>query len=127
MSKKTFEELFTELQQKAAHGDPATSRTAELVGKGVHAIGKKVDGVWVPHKPSEADYEAAAEPHARGAVLVAAVFDAFLTIYRRRKGRRLASSRSTRPWRAGHNRRVAPAPGPTYRPNASNMCGGSRS
>ena len=42
MSNKTFEELFTELQQKAAHGDPATSRTAELVGKGVHAIGKKV-------------------------------------------------------------------------------------
>ena len=42
MSKKTFEELFTELQHKAAHGDPATSRTAELVGKGVHAISKKV-------------------------------------------------------------------------------------
>jgi phosphoribosyl-ATP pyrophosphohydrolase len=42
MSRKTFEELFTELQQKAADGDPATSRTAELVGKGVHAIGKKI-------------------------------------------------------------------------------------
>ena len=42
MSKKTFEELFTELQHKAATGDPTTSRTAELVGKGVHAIGKKV-------------------------------------------------------------------------------------
>jgi phosphoribosyl-ATP pyrophosphohydrolase len=42
LSKKTFEELFTELQQKAATGDPTTSRTAELVGKGVHAIGKKV-------------------------------------------------------------------------------------
>ncbi|MEV8534120.1 phosphoribosyl-ATP diphosphatase [Streptomyces sp. NPDC051211] len=38
---KTFEELFTELQAKA-DGDPSTSRTAELVGKGVHAIGKKV-------------------------------------------------------------------------------------
>ena len=42
MSKKTFEELFTELQHKAVSGDPATSRTAELVGKGVHAIGMKV-------------------------------------------------------------------------------------
>ncbi|WP_448321523.1 phosphoribosyl-ATP diphosphatase [Streptomyces sp. CO7] len=42
MSKKTFEELFTELRHKAEHGDPATSRTAELVDKGVHAIGKKV-------------------------------------------------------------------------------------
>ncbi|WP_431032341.1 phosphoribosyl-ATP diphosphatase [Streptomyces sp. P6-2-1] len=42
MSQKTFEELFSELQHKAAHADPATSRTAELVEKGVHAIGKKV-------------------------------------------------------------------------------------
>ncbi|MFG2487508.1 MULTISPECIES: phosphoribosyl-ATP diphosphatase [Streptomyces] len=38
---KTFEELFTELRLKA-DGDPSTSRTAELVQKGVHAIGKKV-------------------------------------------------------------------------------------
>lgn len=42
MSKKTFEELFAELQQKAATGDPTTSRTAELVQAGVHTIGKKV-------------------------------------------------------------------------------------
>ncbi|AXE25522.1 phosphoribosyl-ATP diphosphatase [Streptomyces globosus] len=42
MANKTFEELFTELQAKAADGDPGTSRTAELVAKGVHAIGKKV-------------------------------------------------------------------------------------
>ena len=41
MPQKTFEELFTELQQKAATGGPG-SRTAELVGQGVHAIGKKV-------------------------------------------------------------------------------------
>ncbi|MGW8375900.1 phosphoribosyl-ATP diphosphatase [Streptomyces sp. ODS28] len=42
MAQKTFEELFGELQQKAASGDPITSRTAELVGQGVHSIGKKV-------------------------------------------------------------------------------------
>ncbi|MEU6173341.1 phosphoribosyl-ATP diphosphatase [Streptomyces sp. ICBB 8177] len=42
MANKTFEQLFAELKDKAASGDPATSRTAELVGKGVHAIGKKV-------------------------------------------------------------------------------------
>jgi phosphoribosyl-ATP pyrophosphohydrolase len=41
MAQKTFEELFTELQQKAAAGG-TESRTAELVGLGVHAIGKKV-------------------------------------------------------------------------------------
>ncbi len=40
--------------------------------------------VWTPRKPSIADYSAARGPHARGAVLVAAVFDAFLQIYRRR-------------------------------------------
>ncbi|OII67539.1 phosphoribosyl-ATP diphosphatase [Streptomyces sp. CC77] len=42
MANKTFEELFAELERKARTGDPATSRTAELVDKGVHAIGKKV-------------------------------------------------------------------------------------
>ncbi|MEU9607879.1 phosphoribosyl-ATP diphosphatase [Streptomyces sp. NPDC048057] len=41
-TRKSFEELFAELQLKAETGDPATSRTAELVDKGVHAIGKKV-------------------------------------------------------------------------------------
>lgn len=42
MANKTFEELFAELKLKAESGDPTTSRTAELVDKGVHAIGKKV-------------------------------------------------------------------------------------
>ncbi|WBB61138.1 phosphoribosyl-ATP diphosphatase [Streptomyces sp. WMMC500] len=42
MGSKTFEELFAELQRKAATGDPATSGTARLVEQGVHAIGKKV-------------------------------------------------------------------------------------
>ncbi len=41
-------------------------------------------GTWVPAKPSSDDYQAATEVHDRGAVLVAAVFDAFLDIYRRR-------------------------------------------
>ena len=35
-------------------------------------------------KPSRADYEASIEPHARGSVLVAAVFAAFVSIYRGR-------------------------------------------
>ena len=64
MSKKTFEELFTELQHKAAQGDPATSRTAELVEKGVHAIGKKVveeaAEVWMAAE-YQSDDEAAEE------------------------------------------------------------------
>jgi len=40
--------------------------------------------VWVPANATRNDYKNAAEAHDRGAVLVAAVFDAFLDIYRRR-------------------------------------------
>jgi hypothetical protein len=48
------------------------------------AIGHWEDGKWVPSKPSRDDYANATEAHDRGAVLVAAVFDAFLQIYRAR-------------------------------------------
>jgi hypothetical protein len=41
-------------------------------------------GQWQPHKPDPQEYELRTEPHARGAILVAAVFDAFLSIYERR-------------------------------------------
>ncbi len=49
------------------------------------AIGK-VDnkGVWTRLKPDPSDYQKVITPHARGALLVAAVFDAFLAIYRTR-------------------------------------------
>ena len=40
--------------------------------------------IWVRRKPKRTDYEQATEAHDRGAVLVAAVFDAFLQIYKRR-------------------------------------------
>ncbi|HEY7030645.1 MAG TPA: hypothetical protein VH482_04915 [Thermomicrobiales bacterium] len=36
---------------------------------------------WEPHKADPAEYEQTFEPHDRGAILVAAVFDAFLAIY----------------------------------------------
>lgn len=48
------------------------------------AIGRMEDGEWRPHQPSTDEYENTFEPHARGAILVAAVFDAFLAIYERR-------------------------------------------
>ena len=41
-------------------------------------------GVWEPLLPDPQDYQRVFEPHARGAILVAAVFDAFLSIYRDR-------------------------------------------
>jgi Subtilase family len=40
--------------------------------------------IWERREPKRTDYEDATEAHDRGAVLVAAVFDAFLQIYKRR-------------------------------------------
>lgn len=42
------------------------------------------NGHWQPRKARADDYQEAKEPHARGAVLVSAVFDAFLKIYEKR-------------------------------------------
>ena len=39
---------------------------------------------WVPLTPNPADYQTIMRPHSRGAILVAAVFDAFIAIYERR-------------------------------------------
>jgi hypothetical protein len=39
---------------------------------------------WEPKKPDPEDYRTVTEPHDRGAILVAAVFDAFIAIYNRR-------------------------------------------
>ncbi|HTM47732.1 MAG TPA: S8 family serine peptidase, partial [Bryobacteraceae bacterium] len=49
------------------------------------AIGRlDKDNQWRPAQPARDQYRNATEAHERGAVLVAAVFDAFLDIYRRR-------------------------------------------
>ncbi|MGE5222199.1 MAG: hypothetical protein ACM3PY_07170, partial [Omnitrophica WOR_2 bacterium] len=50
------------------------------------AIGK-VDpetGQWEPLVPDPQDYQTVMEPHARGSILVAAIFDAFTSIYKNR-------------------------------------------
>jgi hypothetical protein len=39
---------------------------------------------WIPHAADPNEYQQLTEPHDRGAILVAAVFDAFLGIYERR-------------------------------------------
>jgi hypothetical protein len=41
-------------------------------------------GEWKPHVPDPEEYQRETEPHARGAILVAAIFDAFLAIYKNR-------------------------------------------
>lgn len=48
------------------------------------AIGRMEDGVWKRNVPDPADLPKRLTPHSRGAVLVAAVFDAFLAIYKER-------------------------------------------
>jgi hypothetical protein len=48
------------------------------------AIGRMEGGVWRRFIPNPSDLQARLTPHARGAVLVAAVFDAFIAIYESR-------------------------------------------
>jgi hypothetical protein len=49
------------------------------------ALGSKNEkGEWAPRKPDVRELERTSEPHARGAILVAAVFGAFLKSYRLR-------------------------------------------
>jgi hypothetical protein len=40
--------------------------------------------IWQPHIPNPNDYLKEKEPHARGAILVATIFDAFISLYKRR-------------------------------------------
>lgn len=50
------------------------------------AIGKTDPdtGKWIPHEPDPDEYTNTMEFHDRGAILVAAIFDAFLSIYKQR-------------------------------------------
>ena len=58
-------------------------RATGLRGALRDAIGRfdRESGKWVPHTPNPLEYESTVEPHERGAILVAAIFDAFLSIY----------------------------------------------
>jgi hypothetical protein len=57
-------------------------RSTGLRGALRDAIGMTDEnGEWQPRRPDPAEYEASTEAHTLGAVLVAAVFDAFLGIY----------------------------------------------
>jgi len=71
-------ELAVEFGQ-ATQGGYGALRDA--IGKFEEKDGKQV---WTPHEPGRNDYEGSSEPHARGSVLVSAVFAAFLQIYRSR-------------------------------------------
>jgi hypothetical protein len=82
-------------QLAGAKGDIASHETllGQLAGQFGRAVGQRgalrdaigrfddKTGSWIRHEPNPADYDGTTEPHARGSILVAAVFDAFLAIY----------------------------------------------
>lgn len=75
--------LLGELAVQFGHATGSYGALRDAIG------GYNDDGVWTARKPSVTDYAQARspeeyEPHALGALLVAAVFDAFLQIYRAR-------------------------------------------
>jgi hypothetical protein len=61
-------------------------RTTGARGALRDAIGtfNRETGRWEKHKPDPSEYDTTFEPHRRGAILVAAIFDAFLSIYNNR-------------------------------------------
>ncbi len=75
------------LESESMLGSLAVQFGRAIGGRGAlrDAIGK-IDswGNWTRHQPDPAEYQTTLTPHARGALLVAAVFDAFLAIYRTR-------------------------------------------
>jgi hypothetical protein len=79
---RTRGDLHTEnlLGQLAQQFGRATGRGAALRD----ALGDEVDGTWTTRKPDPHALDLITGPHDRGAILVAAVFRAFLQIYRAR-------------------------------------------
>lgn len=79
---RTRGDLETEsrLGQLAVQFGRATGRRGALRD----AIGRIDNGTWTRRTPDPSALDRLSSPHARGAILVAAVFDAFLAIYRTR-------------------------------------------
>jgi len=79
---KTRGDLATEnlLLQLAQEFGQATESHAALRD----ALGEYQDDTWKPKVPDPTALDREFEPHARGSLLVAAVFDAFVTIYKSR-------------------------------------------
>lgn len=73
--------LLGQLAQQFGHGIGRYGALRDAIGHIEETDGKKT---WKLTEPKPTDYNDAAEAHDRGAVLVAAVFEAFLSIYRQR-------------------------------------------
>jgi len=73
---RSHENLLGQLAGEFGRSTGMRGALRDAIGKVDPATGK-----WTPHDPDPAEYETTSEAHARGAILVAAVFDAFLAIY----------------------------------------------
>jgi hypothetical protein len=73
------ENLLAQLATQFGHARGSYGALRDAIGK-VDPVTKK----WVKHQADPTEYDTTMEVHARGAILVAAVFDAFLSIYQHR-------------------------------------------
>jgi hypothetical protein len=75
-----------DIETESMLGQLAVQFGQAMGGRGAlrSAIGEFVDGVWVRNAPDPAQLQTRLTPHGRGAILVAAVFDAFIAIYKLR-------------------------------------------
>ena len=75
-----------DLESESTLGSLAVQFGQATGGRGAlrEAIGHMENGVWKRFVPDPADLEKRVTPHERGAILVGAVFDAFLAIYKTR-------------------------------------------
>jgi hypothetical protein len=73
------ENLLGQIAQQFGAGSGRYGSLRDALGEVNPATGK-----WEPHKPDPTALDKLLAPHHRGAILVAAVFDAFLTIYKSR-------------------------------------------
>ena len=77
-----------DIEAESMLGSLAVQFGRAMGGRGAlrNAIGRMENGVWKRFEPNPADLQERQVPHSRGAVLVAAVFDAFIAIYKSRIG-----------------------------------------
>ena len=76
--KLTSESLLGQLAQQFGHATGGRGSLRDALGD----VGE--DGFWKARKPDPTILEAVMEPHARGAILVNAMFGAFLLVYQKR-------------------------------------------
>lgn len=75
------ENLLAQLASQVGHARGAHGALRDAIGR-YDETSKK----WIRHEPDPTELDRTMEVHGRGAILVAAVFDAFVSIYKNRSG-----------------------------------------